>query len=438
MKQILLPLLPVIIFILFFNSCGEDTTTQPPVDPGTGNGTTKSFTTTEEGTIDFDNFEVTVKKGTVPRLQNNNVGTVVFSVNTSQSIPAGLPALPSGFTQVSKFITVGPDAFTFNSTVRISLPAGNEASPGPLRVLSYFPGTNDWRIVSTSWVDTANKRIAVDVLKLGYFVLTNYSGADHSLVPDGGVQYCTNDGLTFIILTIKSASFADPGVYNLYPDGLVGRTFVSPNIPGMVFPSDYCRGILPLGTYEFWVSSRNFDSEQIYTWSIPAVVTISNSLNWPLGWIYSIADGWTLFCAPTGGQWVLGRPSTWPPPTIPFGSGTFQGTLTWHNEVGSETDLDLHLYGPNNIHVYYASRISADSSFSLDRDWQSTVGDAIENIYSLKSTLPAGDYILKAVFYSGSSPKNYNARVILNGVSSTYSGSLSAGNEVSIKTFKIQ
>lgn len=432
----------IVLLLLILTGCSNDTTN--PSDPGTGTGTTKTLTSDQEGSLSNNGFIVNIPVGAVPRLQNGNAGTVVFSINTSSTIEQGVAQLPAGYTRISDFVKVGPEQFIFNMTIRIYLPAGSESSPAGLVVMGYYPETNEWKIVPTNiGTNPSNNShyLYIDVLKLGYFVLLKSTTADNPpMVPaDGGIQWCNNDGQTFIILTVASATLDPvypPGWASTYMAGLVGGTFISPNWPASPFPSDYCRGILPLGTYSFWVSTRHWMSDDIQTYSIPVPVTITNSLNWPLGWIYTIGDGWTIMgCQlPAGGTWVPGRPTNWPPPTQPFGTGTVQATLTWVNTQGSTTDLDLHLYGPNSIHVYFGAPTS--TNFALDRDWTSALGNAIENIYSTTTTVPAGDYRIDVNHFSGVS-KSFNCRVIVNGSVTNYSGTLSTGT-VTARTFTIQ
>ena len=428
-------LLLLAVSVFYFN-CGSDNpvTTTPG---GNTEGTTQSLTSDNQGNISFDGFRMLFPVGTVPRQTNGTAGTVVFSMNSSTSIPTGLSALPSGTTQVGKVLQAGPDNFVFSSTIRINLPAGSEASPQNLSVMGYFPEENGWKIVPSNFSTESGGAhiLSIDVLKLGYFVIVKGAVTDNVFSPQGGVQWCTNDGLTFVILTVKSVVFAEPGIGALIAGGMVGKTFVSPNIPGMVFPSDFCRGIVPLGTYEFWVSFRSWNSNDIQTYSLPVPVTVSSSLNWPLGWIYTAGDGWTIFgCQlPNGGTWLPGRPAAWPPASVPYGSGTVQATLTWNNSSGTEADMDLHLYGPNNLHVFWQSPTSAN--FTLDRDWQSSDGDAVENIYSTTTTVPSGDYRVNVAHFSGAS-KSFNCRVIVNGVVTNYSGNLSAAS-VDVRSFTI-
>lgn len=438
-KYFILVFLLVPAFLIYFGGCGNDSTTVTP-PTGSGEGISQSVTSTEQGNLTFDGFRLVFPVETVPRQSNGTSGTVVFSINSNSSMPSGLTSLPSGYTQIGKFLQAGPENFVFNSTIRVYLPPGSESSPTNLNVMGYFPDENGWKLIpSNSGTDSAtgSHYMAVDVLKLGYFVIVKSTSADNSMfTPNGGVQWCSFDGLTFVILTVKSVSFADPNVATLIAGGMVGRTFISPNWAGSPFPSDYCRGIVPLGTYEFWVSTRSWTSNDIETYSLPVSVTVSSSLNWPLGWIYTAGDGWTIFgCQlPGGGTWNPGRPPAWPPPTIPFGSGTVQATLTWNNASGTEADMDLHLYGPNSLHIYWGSTTS--TNFALDRDWQSSDGDAIENIFSTTTTIPAGSYRVNVDHFGGAA-KSFNCRVIVNGNVTNFSGNLQAGS-VDVRSFTIQ
>lgn len=429
---LLILLIPALM--ICFNSCGNDTTVTPSES---GSGTSQSVTSNDQGNISFDGFKLVFPVGTVPKQTNGSPGTVVFSINSSSAIPTGLNSLPSGYSQIGKYLQAGPDNFVFSSTIRVYLPC-SESSPSNLHVMGYFPDENGWKIIPSNAVtESGTHYLAVDVLKLGYFVIVKSTTSDHSTFsPDGGVQWCINDGLTFIILTVKSAVFTDPGAGNLIAGGMIGRTFISPNTPGMVFPSDYCRGIVPLGTYEFWVSRRSFDSDNIETYSLPVPVTVTNSLNWPISWVYTGGEGWTIFgCQlPGGGTWNPGRPPAWPSPTTPYGSGTVQATLTWTNGNGNEADLDLHLYGPNNLHISYLNTTSPN--FALDRDWQTQDGAAVENIYSTTATVPSGNYRVNVNHYSGAA-KSFNCRVIVNGNVTNYSGNLQDGS-VDVRTFTIQ
>ncbi|HMS32687.1 MAG TPA: hypothetical protein PKC91_01240 [Ignavibacteria bacterium] len=433
------------IFLLFFsfqlNGCDKESDPVTPNDPVTpGTGATRSFNSEENGSFNFDGFSIVIKNETVSRLQNGTAGSVVFSMNTSSSLESGVPALPSGHSIVSKYLKAGPEAFYFNLPVQIFFPASGESSPNGLVVFYFSQNSQDWKIVPVSAIDTAGKRVGIDVLELGYFVLAKKLSADDPLSDfrQGGCVFDYSELWTNFILTVNTAALEKPEQLALFSGGFIGGTYSGPVFLGC--PEGKTKAIVPQGIISFWISKTvcQGSDRQVYTYSLPASVTVSDPLNFT-GWTTYDAVTYVPFTLPAGGTWVLGRPSSvsgsWPPPTAPVGSGTFQATLTWYNSGGEVTDLDLHLYGPDNLHIYWQNRTSAN--FELDRDWISNLGNAIENIYSITYTVPSGNYDVKVKHFSGVT-KNFNVRVILNGASTNFSGSASSGQEITVKSFTIQ
>jgi len=427
--------------LLLFSGC-QKTEEETPVTPptGTGEGVTATYTSTTNGTVAYDNFSLIVDKGDVPTLTSGDPGSVTFSMNTSSTIESGYTAVPSGYTIVSKYLKAGPESFTFNAPIQIYFPASSQSSPQGLMVMNYRPETQSWKIITVAAIDTANKKVAVDVLTLGYYVLVKSNATtDASDFRQGGCVFDREDLWTNYILTVKSAALEKPEQLALFANGFIGGTYTGPIFLGC--PNGKTKAIVPQGTIEFWVSYSicNGSDQRIYTYSLPATVTVSDPLNF-IGWSTYDAVTYVPFTLPVGGTWVLGRPGgsggtgAWPPATVPYGSGVFQSTLTWVNAGGTVADMDLHLYGPNGIHIYYGNRTTAD--FSLDRDWRSTLGNATENLYSVRSVMPSGEYTVKVVNYSGST-MSFNTRVVLNGASTNYSGTLSATQEATVKTFTI-
>ena len=441
MRKVFLYFTIFLFLSLFLNGCEKDSN---PVNPGNpnpgGTGATKSFTSAENGSLDYEGFSLVIKTETVPRLQSNASGTVAFSINTSSSIDSGIAGLPAGYSIISKYLKAGPEAFYFNLPVQIYLPASGESSPQNLIVFKYSPNNQEWKIVTTSAIDTAGKRIGIDILELGYFVLAKKLNADNTMSDfrQGGCVFDYQELWTNFILTVNTAALEKPEQLALFANGFIGGTYSGPVFLGC--PEGKTKAIVPQGTISFWVSKTlcQGSDPQIYTYSLPASVTVSDPLNFN-GWSTYDAVTYVPFTLPAGGTWILGRPSggsgSWPPPTIPFGSGTFQATLTWYNSSGQITDLDLHLYGPDNLHIFYQNRTSAN--FELDRDWTSQTGNAIENIYSTTTSIPSGNYEVKVHNYSGVQ-KSFNVRVILNGASSNFSGTVSQGQEVTARSFTIQ
>lgn len=437
-KTYIITITLAVIYSMFLFGCNK--TEENPVEPvSSGEGATASYTTNSQSSLDYDNFSLVVDVGDVPPLTSGSPGTVTFSLNTSSTIESGITP-PAGNTVIGKYLKAGPEAFNFGGPIQLYFPASSQSSPQNLEVMFYSPETQTWKVVGTSAIDTAKKRIAVDVLKLGYFVLTKKAGTDNmSDTRQGGCVFDREDLWTNYILTVNTAALEKPEQLSQFANGFIGGVYSGPIFLGC--PNGKTKAIVPQGTITFWVSKTvcQGSDQQIYTYTIPASVTVSDPLNF-IGWSTYDAVTYVPFTLPVGGTWVLGRPSSgggaWPTPTVPYGSGVFQATLTWVNTASVNADMDLHLYGPNNLHIYYANRSNAD--FSLDRDWQRATGNATENIYSLRSTMPAGSYTVKIVHYSGN-PMTWNARVILNGSSANYPGSTStAGQEVTVRTFTIQ
>mgnify|MGYP001196615685 FL=1 len=198
--------------------------------------------------------------------------------------------------------------------------------------------------------------------------------------------------------------------------------------------------MLPQATYQIWITRTRPGTlstlTEIYTYSVPASGTINGPVTYTS--VFSNGDGWTTLSLPGGGSWVEGRPTGWALPTSTYGTGEVQITLTWVNNQSRQTDVDLHLFGPNGVHVYYSNE--QDGGFELDRDWLEDLGNATENIYSI-SSVPAGEYTVRVNLYSGDQT-NFNVRVIQGNNVRNYSGQVTTSNSgndpaqmVTIETF---
>jgi hypothetical protein len=429
-------LLLVIFSITFFSSCNKSdnpVTTQQT----TGAQNTIVLTSSQGGTLSYDNYSMSILQNTVPKLSGGGDGTVTFSIETKSTLDSGISSLPSGYTLVGKYVKFGPDGFNFSYPVKMTFPASNEASPELLVVMRFYPESNQWLRVNTSIIDTVNKTISTngDGPRLGYFALVKAPATPSGKLgteSSGGIEF-TGEPNYWYTLTVASCVLKYPYQAAWFSGGSpVGHTFSSGSDPTGNNPLSPMHAYLPQGTYSIWVSRRTATGA-LYTFSVPYTCTIGSALVY-MGW--SSPTNWAHLTAPGSGSWVLGSPSNWPLPTVPMGTGKFQATLTWINGSGNDVDLDLHLTLPNNEEVYYNHKVANDSSFALDRDWTHPLGNAIENIYSLKNNLPSGAYKVKVFYYSGSVSKQFNTRVLLNGSVSNYSGSLTSGN-VTVYSFTL-
>lgn len=417
--------------ITMFYGCNESTT--PTGGTGTtGTNNTLLLTTPNGGTLSYDGYTLSIEPFTVPKTATGGDGSVTFSIETNATLESGIAALPSGQTLVGKYVKFGPDGFTFSQPIKMTFSASGESSPENLVIMRYYPDRNQWFRVNTSAIDTVNKTISTngDSLKLGYFALTKTSTKD---APDsqGGIEFEGSPGYWYT-LTVKSCVLTYPGQGAYFSGGSpVGHTFSSgTNAPG-TSPLSPTHAYLPQGTYEIWLTRT--DRTTMETFSSPYTCTIGGPLVY---WGWGNPSGWAHLTAPGSGSWVAGGPQNWPPATIPMGTGNFQATLTWVNTSSSSVDLDLYLTMPNNEKVYYSHPVSNDSCFKLDRDFRYTLGNATENIYSLKSSLPTGSYKVEVNYFGGTGTKPYNVRILINGTVTNYSGSLSSGTVI-IRTFSL-
>lgn len=429
---------------LLFTYCKKSEDVTEPEEVGTEsviqviNSTSGGSATTPSG------YGISVIQGSVPPNQQGSSANVTFSIESPSTPPK---PIPSSATAKSDIIRVGPEGFAFRWPIKLKIPY-KDAEADQIKVLFFDPVQDNWRIVPASKIDNASKIVEVDVLNLGYFaaatVTSNFPNKINASDSDGGFEYGGEAGY-YYTLTVKSVSnFKYPYQAAWYGSSIVGASGSSGSGPtgGPLSPT---RVHLSQATYEIWISRTQPGTlsqlPKLYTYTIPATGTISQPVTY--SGVLSTGQGWTPLYLPGGGTWREGSPDNWPAPTSTYGTGQFQATLNWVNNSSKRSDIDLHLFGPNNMHVYYGSSKSSDGSLELDRDWMEELGNAVENIYSL-SSLPKGDYIIRVNLYSGN-PNSYSVRIIRGGSVKTYTGSLSTTNSadntdkmITIDSFKIQ
>lgn len=419
------------LFLLVVQACKKD---ENPTGPSneTTESATQTFGTQNGGTFSTTSgIEITVIPGTVPKNQNGENANIAFSIETPVQLPKSLPA---GATLKGNVVKFGPDGFSFNWPVRIKLKYAEGLNPEDLSILFYNTLDDQWVAIPGSGADSEKRFITADVLQLGFYAVvsisnTNKNNAESS---QGGFEYSNPDNTNFYALTVASVSnWKYSWQQQWFGNTIVGRTG-SCGTDGFGYPNPTTKILLPQASYQIWLTYTNGTDYKFYTYSLPLTGTIDGSVTYP--GIPHFGVGWTpLGNLPSGGQWIEGFPTNWPTPTVTYGTGTFQATLTWVNNNQHSTDLDLHLYGPNDIHVYFGIPVALDSSFSLDRDWLSESGNATENIYST-GNIPTGNYKVMVKHYSGD-PASYNVRILRKGVAKSFSGSLSNNEEKEIMTF---
>lgn len=406
---------------------------------------TKQVQNSDGGVLNLEGYEIQMIPGTLPPGKNEVNPSSTLSIEVGVEAPA---ALPSGFILKSEYVRFGPEGFVFNFPVKIYLPAGDATDPSKLGILRYDNLTEKWVLVPISLLTASPNRLGASLIKLGTFALVVMPEASFTkknvlldTKSEGGVRSGDFGSINqWYTLTVKSATLKYPDQAAWYGN-LVGQSASSGSDPTGTTPRNPVHMRLPQGQYEIWVSRLTWDQVSGGKWSTytkPAVVNIDRPLvlkMWSEDQDYAFEGWYTL--ALSGGDWTKGRPEDLPQMDVTVGTGDFQATLTWINTEASDTDLDLHLYGPNGLHVYWLNDKPAGAAFELDYDWTSPLGNAVENIYSILKTFPKGDYRVTVDHFTGSSPKGFNARVIRFGKSKSFSGSISDGQEIEIDKFTI-
>lgn len=433
--------LPVFIFLsmLIFTSCSKDSKDEPTT-PGETESTTLVVSSLAFGHVETESgYAITVTPGSVPPNQNGQSADVTFSIEAGVESPA---AMMNGATVQGSIVRLGPEGFNFRWPIKTTYPYPENANPDELYLAHFDELEGSWKLVPKSEFDITSKTISGDALELGYYSVVRMSGslgkttADWS---DGGFEYTGEPGYYYTLTVAAASNFKYPNQVSWYGGSIVGSTGSSGSYP-TGGPKQPTHIHLPQATYQIWISRTKpgtlFEMPKLETYTVASQGTISRPVTYsgPL----STGDGWTLLESPGGGSWVEGGPQGWPAPTSTYGTGEFQATLTWVNTDSKITDLDLHLFGPNDLHVYWSS--PAGSAFELDRDWIDDIGHATENVYST-STIPSGQYNVYVNLYSkhaGSGSTSYTARIIYNGQVTSKNGSIDQENSNDSDVSKMQ
>ncbi len=420
--------------ILMGGSCDDDSPTNST------NGIVKQISSATGGTVGTETgTEIIVPAGSILDNTAGTAGNISFSIESNvKDLPA---PIPSGYTVIGGVTLFGPANFIFVEPIRLWLGASTLEDLEGISVLKYSENESKWISYPISDVDAENKRIGVSSFELGFFAVVKSQTAA-SKVPaalalnkSGGIKYehqsMSNYYFTLMVKGFTAKYPAEQGMVSIGSNTSTGSQTTSGPLT-----KTYMGGI-PQGNYSILVSRVragtlfNLPGQREY-YSVYAPVVVG-----PYGmtssWDWYNWTGWTNLILPAG-TWTTTPPSMWPAPTKPFGTGDFQATLSWINTDVNGTDLDLHIYGPNDLHVYFGDEKSDDGSLELDLDWMSENGSATENIYSLKS-MPSGEYSVYVNAFGGDFPKQFDVRIIRRGTTvKTFRGSATSENMVGGKT----
>lgn len=390
--------------------------------------------------ITASGIKLEIIPGVVPPNGNNEEGTVTFSIESPVQRPG---ILTGGAEFVGQGVRFGPENFNFAWPLNMSLPYTNYSQPERLSVVYYHPIEEEWMMIPHTTVNSNDNTISFCGLSLGIYSLAVFplSAKDDCDGCSGGIAFdasvlahspSAGTVVSHAFSIVNAYDYRYPSQANYLgqpPSGAVAMTTAAHEqlsfiVPQATYEVMFIRTLIPNGSFS------NTAYAQTYTKSVTVVVD-----EYIHNYQHPFQEGWKWITLPEGGEWVDGYPNTiWPAPTVTYGTGDFQATLTWVNNQYHSSDIDLHLYGPNEMHVYYSNSTSNDGVFQLDRDWLTEAGNAVENIYSI-AAINSGTYTVNVKLYSGS-PSSFNVRIINGGSVESYSGSLDPDNdEVQVYTF---
>lgn len=434
-----LTILLVILSLLFVSCKKEDSPTEPGDETPTSETEVMTVSSTGFGEVSVPSgVTVSVIPGAVPQNNQGGNGNISFSIETPVTPPV---TLGSNFSLVGNYAQLGPVGFNFRWPITIKLPYPQGTDVSSIFVVHYDSFSEKWVIVPSSDVEFNNNLITATAIELGYYAVATASGFGKvaSERSAGGFSYQGEFGYFYTLTVASVSNFKYPDQQSWYGGNIVGRTGGNGATPTGT-PLQPTKIMLPQAQYQIWITRTKPGTlstlPEIYTYSVPATGTISGPVTY--SGQFSTGNGWVPLNLPGGGTWVEGRPDNWAVATSTYGTGEVQITLTWVNNNSRQSDVDLHLFGPEDAHVYYRNK--QEGGFELDRDWLEDIGNATENIYSI-STIPNGEYTVRVNLYSGSSA-NFNVRVIQGTNVRNYSGqatTTNSGNDpasmVTIETF---
>lgn len=448
----MLAIMGLFMGILFtINGCKKDDNTPEPQS----NSITKTMTSTDPGgVLTLEGQTLIITPSSIPLLASGGAATVNFTIEVGGALPK---AFPSNMKLVGKSTHFGPEGFIFAEPMFVLFKIPDGISFDQVSIIGFDNESNSYGVYPITYYDPDKKEVGTNVYQLGYYMLANVTDINRTRAPFGSGAFRINqfDNKNWYPQTGGQPSWLGSATYQkliitnfvpTYPEEMSLWTPYDPNSNGgrryweaMTPPHvtgwgpDHNIGITfrgPQGTYTAQlINSHKFlqsDWPECKQYSLPFTFTITAPVTCTSA---NICDGWSQApVMPGGGTWsdipCFGPGSYKPLATIPVCTGDFQATLTWFNGSGSygETDLDLHLYGPNDLHVYWSNKNPGVSNILLDRDMISETGWVQENICAPSlSAMPKGEYRIEVNLFDGDD-KDFQVRVIRGSQANSFSG----------------
>lgn len=347
--------------------------------------------------------KISVPHGAVGTRADGAKGELPVTVTRLETLPTTLPG--GAIYKEGSAVQIDPMGVNFVTPVMLTMTAANVNVADNVQVYRYNEAQSRWEKVSGVKRDAEGK-FTFPTLSLGIFAI----GVDPNALTTGGVHITRGRNLT-----------TDTPEYMLAPS--YTHYAVAETVPGIhkriaVAAPDqdlWIDGLAP-GEHTIVLARERrltpLEASAGIEYSQPLTVTVTEPLR--KGTALSVEEytGWAELPY-TDIVWSQGRPAAWGEATATPATGKFQATLTWANSDDELSDYDLHLYGPNNMHVSAAN--PKGYGFELDKESGMDAGDCIEHLFSTSEGFSRGDYRLTVQLYQGMKGRRYHCRVIMDG-----------------------
>jgi len=392
-----------------------------PVDP-----VSNAVSTGSSATIENDaGVRLYVSPNSVPQAIGGGDGTLVFSIEETTVAGALTPPGASPEGNVWQF---GPEGMTFAQPIQLSFPRP-AADPTREYVLARLNReTNTWMVVPTLIDDNDPDRLFAHTAHLSTWGLFSLPLDGRAA---GRIHFVNVSANRWVSACVDDFTLAYPEWQGFFdPSGVGTSLSAAGHIPGVT--SD-AHAIVPQGTWTFQATRTE--------------VVNAFGVAYADGWIdigtYTVdqpgGPGQDVMLSPDSwNEAEVTREPLWAPclgtPTPTAGTGVIQISLSWDPIV----DLDLHVWDPAGEHIYWLNREST-SGGHLDRDTICSVTNRLpENVF-WGDTAPQGEYQVKVHYFGGcgfgSGPVDFTVQTIVDGVPTTFHGTVSDGQTVDVTTF---
>jgi len=428
--------------------------------PSASTSSSSSITSTEPGTVNTaEGARISVPAGAVPRNADGSEGKMVFSIEQDAT---RTPELQGEFVPIGSVYQLGPEGFTFDTPVEVTLPIPPDVDPSRVIGVTTFNATsNQWEMIPGT-VDPVARTVTIRTYHFSPYSIFGLSGSadpeawnranggwieivNSHQYESGSYGECQGEDNCRSLpvhtengICIQGAVLDDPSI----------RSFWTPPTEWTILASDYHPYRTGPTTIRYWVPAGTytlvrflFESEVNHD---PLYSPCSHAKSMPPEQ-YTIAPGETLrfdewgeFSDPSLTCTPGGYPCGSRVRDTAVGTGDVQVTLTWH----SYADIDLYVQDPNGDTVSYQYDL-VPSGGQLDRDNQCSNFEMgrPENIFWPENGAPSGTYKVWVNYYSDCSdvgPVAWTVRTVVKGEAKTYSGTINAeGDDQDVTTFTI-